>query len=224
VPPLRERREDIPSLAALFLEHAAIRHRKRIQGLEPNALELLTNAGWPGNVRQLQNEMERAVAVAQDGDAISLRHLSPELKSSAVGRARASAASLTSHIDKLRQQLVMTPPLQEAIKILQLSLPELEAVVQKELDVASVASGSPASGRSASLADLLASYEHTFTIEDPAFAHLLRRYQKPSEASVLADRIASALPMELESKQALLETPNPAERLEKLLSYLNALS
>jgi len=82
VPALRQRREDIPSLAALFLEGAAARHRKRIQGLEPEALELLTDAEWPGNVRQLQNEMERAVALARDGETISLRHLSPELVAS----------------------------------------------------------------------------------------------------------------------------------------------
>jgi transcriptional regulator with GAF, ATPase, and Fis domain len=96
VPPLRERREDIPSLATLFLERAAARPRKRIQGLEPEALDLLTEAGWPGNVRQLQNEMERAVALARDGDKISLRHLSPELKSSTIGRAGAAAAPATN--------------------------------------------------------------------------------------------------------------------------------
>jgi transcriptional regulator with PAS, ATPase and Fis domain len=81
VPALRQRREDIPSLVALFLEGAAA-HRKRIQGLEPEALELLTDAEWPGNVRQLQNEVERAVALARDGETISLRHLSPELVAS----------------------------------------------------------------------------------------------------------------------------------------------
>jgi transcriptional regulator with GAF, ATPase, and Fis domain len=87
VPPLRQRREDIPSLAALFLERAATGNRKRIPRLEPEVWELLTNAEWPGNVRQLQNEMERAFALARDGDAISLRHLSPELVSSTVRRA-----------------------------------------------------------------------------------------------------------------------------------------
>jgi Nif-specific regulatory protein len=91
VPPLRQRREDIPSLAALFLERAAAGNRKRPPRLEPEVCELLTNAEWPGNVRQLQNEMERAFALARDGDAISLRHLSPELVSSTVRRAAAGA-------------------------------------------------------------------------------------------------------------------------------------
>jgi transcriptional regulator with GAF, ATPase, and Fis domain len=91
VPPLRHRREDIPSLADLFLQRAAQRHRKRIERLAPEVLELLTEAEWPGNVRQLQNEIERAVAVAREGDTISLHHLSPELTASGLKRAAGSA-------------------------------------------------------------------------------------------------------------------------------------
>jgi Nif-specific regulatory protein len=79
VPPLRERREDIPWLITRFLEGALERHRKRIPGFQPDVIELLSNAEWPGNVRQLQNEIERAVALARDGETITLRHLSPEL-------------------------------------------------------------------------------------------------------------------------------------------------
>jgi transcriptional regulator with GAF, ATPase, and Fis domain len=82
VPPLRHRREDIPSLVALFVERAAQRQRKRIEVPTPEALELLTNAEWPGNVRQLRNEIDRAVAVARDGEAISLHHLSSNLNAS----------------------------------------------------------------------------------------------------------------------------------------------
>jgi DNA-binding NtrC family response regulator len=223
VPPLRQRREDITSLAALFLERAAGRLRKRIQGIEPEALELLTKAEWPGDVRQLRNEMERAVAVARDGDTISVRHLSPGLKSSPVGRAGAVAAPAASDL-RLRQQLVMTPQLQQAIKILQLSLLELEVLVQNEVGGASAASSSPASAKSASPADLLEVYERIIVAEQPAFTNIVQRYLKPNEASMLADRIASALRIELASKQALLETLSPAERLEKLLTYLKALS
>jgi ATP-dependent Lon protease len=125
---------------------------------------------------------------------------------------------------RLRQQLVMTPQLQQAIKILQLSLPELEAIVRNELGGASVASGSPVTAKSASLVEAVAAFERRLIAEQPAFANLMRRYLKPKEASMLADRIASALRIELASKQALLETLNPAERLETLLTYLNVLS
>jgi Nif-specific regulatory protein len=79
VPSLRQRREDIPLLAVLFLERAAGHHRKRNPSFAPEVIELLTNAEWPGNVRQLENEVERAVAIAREDETIELRHLSPEL-------------------------------------------------------------------------------------------------------------------------------------------------
>src|SRR6185369_9493165 len=68
IPPLRERREDIPLLADHFLAGAAERHRKWIRGIEPAALELLTRFDWPGNVRELSNELERAAALARNDE------------------------------------------------------------------------------------------------------------------------------------------------------------
>src|SRR5271163_3622999 len=65
LPPLRERREDIPALAAHFLARYAARYRRTIQGLEPTALQVLLQYGWPGNVRELDHTMERAVLMAR---------------------------------------------------------------------------------------------------------------------------------------------------------------
>jgi DNA-binding NtrC family response regulator len=65
LPPLRERREDIPALAAHFLSRYAARYRRPIQGLEPSALQMLLNYGWPGNVRELDHTIERAVLMAR---------------------------------------------------------------------------------------------------------------------------------------------------------------
>ncbi len=79
IPPLRERREDVPLMAARFVEGAARSHKKKIAGFSPEALALLENAEWPGNVRQLQNEIEQAVGMAADGDALAPRHFSREL-------------------------------------------------------------------------------------------------------------------------------------------------
>jgi transcriptional regulator with PAS, ATPase and Fis domain len=59
-----------------MLGGAGERHRKRIAGVDPDALELLEHYRWPGNVRELQNEMERAVALLPDGGTIGLRQLS----------------------------------------------------------------------------------------------------------------------------------------------------
>jgi len=79
VPPLAERRFDIPLLVDRFLTAAAERHHKHTPGIERDALAALTAFGWPGNVRELQNEIERAVALARNGESVGLAHLSPKL-------------------------------------------------------------------------------------------------------------------------------------------------
>ncbi|MBW4026935.1 MAG: sigma-54-dependent Fis family transcriptional regulator [Acidobacteria bacterium] len=65
LPPLRERREDIPLLAAHFLSRYAERYRKQLGGFTPEAMGVLTQAAWPGNVRELEHTMERAVLMAR---------------------------------------------------------------------------------------------------------------------------------------------------------------
>ena len=80
LPPLRERREDIPFLAARFLELASERHHKSLRGFDSSAVDLFSRADWTGNVRELQNEIERAVALATDGGTITADQLSPSLR------------------------------------------------------------------------------------------------------------------------------------------------
>jgi hydrogenase-4 transcriptional activator len=79
VPPLRDRREEVPALAAHFLEHFCSRAGKEAITLTGEAIAALTDYEWPGNVRQLKNEIERMVAYASDGERISIDHLSPEV-------------------------------------------------------------------------------------------------------------------------------------------------
>jgi DNA-binding NtrC family response regulator len=81
IPPLRDRREDIPALAHRFAARAAAEAGKEIQGFEPEALELLCGHSWPGNVRQLQNAVERAVILSTD-DTLRV-HLFASLRTSA---------------------------------------------------------------------------------------------------------------------------------------------
>jgi two-component system response regulator GlrR len=64
LPPLAERREDIPLLAGHFLGELAAHYRKNVSGFAPDAVELLVAASWPGNVRQLHNVVEQSVALA----------------------------------------------------------------------------------------------------------------------------------------------------------------
>jgi DNA-binding NtrC family response regulator len=66
LPPLRDRREDIPALAAHFLSRYATRYRKTLTGFEPAALQLLLSYTWPGNVRELDHAIERAVLMARN--------------------------------------------------------------------------------------------------------------------------------------------------------------
>ncbi len=67
LPPLRERREDIPALAAFFLKRHQQRYRKSLAGFDDAALRSLTNHAWPGNIRELNHVVERAVLMAQTG-------------------------------------------------------------------------------------------------------------------------------------------------------------
>src|SRR6476660_8779379 len=69
LPPLRDRREDIPALAMHFLRQHAQRYRKNIGGFEPGALQALLDHPWPGNIRELDHAVERGVLMAQ-GTAI----------------------------------------------------------------------------------------------------------------------------------------------------------
>ncbi len=78
VPPLRERREDIPLLMDHFIRKYNQRFGKRLTHVSPKALEVLRQAPWPGNVRELENMIERAVALS-DGPIIDLKDLPLEL-------------------------------------------------------------------------------------------------------------------------------------------------
>jgi len=66
LPPLRERREDIPVLAMHFLQQYSTRYRKHISGFDPATLQLMLDYGWPGNIRELDHSVERGVLMAQD--------------------------------------------------------------------------------------------------------------------------------------------------------------
>ena len=68
LPPLRERRNDIPKLAYHFLRHFCRKTGKRIEGFSDDALEILINHDWPGNVRQLKNTIERIVILSDESN------------------------------------------------------------------------------------------------------------------------------------------------------------
>jgi two-component system response regulator AtoC len=79
VPPLRERREDLPMLVRAFLERYRAKHQRTIDAIEPEAYRRLLGYAWPGNVRELQHALERAVLVAH-GREITLADLPESLQ------------------------------------------------------------------------------------------------------------------------------------------------
>lgn len=98
VPALRQRRGDIPALAATFAERHAARMGRRIAGATPDFLEALTNYGWPGNVRQLENVIERAVALGSE-ELLGLDTLPPEVLERDGGSVIPTIGSLPDRFD-----------------------------------------------------------------------------------------------------------------------------
>jgi two-component system response regulator HydG len=94
VPPLRDRRDDIPLLAQHFVQVYAEKNGKAISGCSPAAIERLTEYGWPGNVRELENAIERAVVLTRAGHTVIDEDALPrEIRDASPGTA--SATSLT---------------------------------------------------------------------------------------------------------------------------------
>jgi len=80
LPPLRERREDVPALAAHFLKRYAEEYRVELPGFTQDALDAMASYNWPGNIRELENEIQRLVIQAEPGHWIEITDLSPRLR------------------------------------------------------------------------------------------------------------------------------------------------
>jgi transcriptional regulator with PAS, ATPase and Fis domain len=81
LPPLRDRRDDVPLLLSHYIDSFNTEFRKKVSGVTPTALTALKNYGWPGNVRELRNAVERAMLLS-DGAELGEEHF-PMLRSSA---------------------------------------------------------------------------------------------------------------------------------------------
>jgi DNA-binding NtrC family response regulator len=101
VPPLRDRREDIPALVHEFLKRATQRVGKEVAGVSPDAMTALMSYRWPGNVRELEHAIERAVILAH-GPRIRRRELPPEVTQ----RSESVSASDTLNLQAQERELI----------------------------------------------------------------------------------------------------------------------
>jgi hydrogenase-4 transcriptional activator len=111
VPPLRERREEIPHLSTFFLREVSDRLGKPGIRLSAETLDLFDAFSWPGNVRQLRNEVQRAVAMAPSGGVITPELLSPVFVGGADGassssRGRARSVTLAAAVERLEREMI----------------------------------------------------------------------------------------------------------------------
>ena len=112
LPPLRERKEDLPLLVQAFVNEFNARNKKSIAGVDHDAMRMLEQYGWPGNVRELRNVIERATILSA-GPFIEPKHLPPALSPAAAGASAARAPQValgpgTTVEDAERQLILMT--------------------------------------------------------------------------------------------------------------------
>ena len=104
VPPLRERKADIPQLVDHFLEKCSHSHERAIRRVSTQALEALTSYHWPGNVRELENVIERALLVC-DGEVLHAYHLPPTLQTAETS-GETTRVSLADAVTRYERDLI----------------------------------------------------------------------------------------------------------------------
>ena len=107
IPPLRERKEDIPLLVNHFLRKYAQQNEKEIYAIDDSALDVLMEYDWPGNVRELENAIERAVVMCQEG-VIKKEHLPPRIFKNSKKESDLSIDDLgTTNLLELEKKLIL---------------------------------------------------------------------------------------------------------------------
>jgi transcriptional regulator with GAF, ATPase, and Fis domain len=109
VPPLRERREDVPLLASAFLQRYSTEMGKPAAGFSQQTMELLQSYAWPGNVRELQNEIQRLVIQIEPGAFITPDLLSPRVRQveGMIERVKPAKGTLKEMMDQLERWLLI---------------------------------------------------------------------------------------------------------------------
>jgi len=109
LPPLRERKEDIPELAEYFIKKCSGAANKTVAGISKEAMEILINYSWPGNVRQLESVIERGILLADDTASIGINLLPREISESIYPASKIAFEIPTEGIsfDELERELII---------------------------------------------------------------------------------------------------------------------
>jgi transcriptional regulator with PAS, ATPase and Fis domain len=105
LPPLRDRKEDLPLLIQSFLTEFNARNGKSVSAVEPGAMRMLEQYRWPGNVRELRNVIERAV-ILSTGEFIEAKHFPPLLAGSPVEAGPTVALQPGMTVDEAEERLI----------------------------------------------------------------------------------------------------------------------
>ncbi|MEJ2545531.1 MAG: sigma-54 dependent transcriptional regulator [Calditrichaceae bacterium] len=106
LPPLRERKSDIPDLVYYFIEKYASRIQKKIKGVDKEVMQILINAAFPGNIRELENEIERLITLADENELITPELLSPRFSKVEIQPVINQHANLKTAIEYLERKMI----------------------------------------------------------------------------------------------------------------------
>ena len=135
LPPLRDRADDVPLLVDRFLAECSAQHRREPKDVSREAMRLLRLYGWPGNIRQLRNLMERLVVTVKDS-MIQPEHLPEEIQASKED-ARTMVVTLGTSLDQLEREVIqrtlteITNHREKAAKLLGISLRALQYKIKE---------------------------------------------------------------------------------------------
>ncbi len=108
VPSLRERLDDIPLLADHFLQRYSAEQNRAVDGLGPGVIEMLQEYPWPGNIRELENEIQRAMLLVEEGLPLQAYHFSPHITQTEllIQDITAESLGLQESVDRFRRRLI----------------------------------------------------------------------------------------------------------------------
>ncbi len=115
LPPLRERKEDVALLVSHFIDKIALRKKKTVKGIHPEALKMLERYDWPGNIRELENLVERLVVLKEPDTFISVKDLPDKIRKGSLETYGASAVSFSAEgldfnaaVDNFEKDLILS--------------------------------------------------------------------------------------------------------------------